>query len=192
MRPVLIYIHGFLSSSQSEKAQEVRDYIEAEQLAVDFIAPTLADYPLASYQQLQQLVEQYQPRPIALIGSSMGGFMATALVQQYGMRAVVINPAVKPYHLIDAVLGEHTNPYTGVNFCLTTAHTDELRQLEVATINQPENIMVLLQTGDETLDYRHAVEYYRGCLQQVEEGGDHGFQHLDKQLPQIMKFLHIA
>ncbi|MFA7553074.1 MAG: YqiA/YcfP family alpha/beta fold hydrolase [Spongiibacteraceae bacterium] len=192
MRPLLIYIHGFLSSSQSQKAQQVRDYIEAEKLPIDFIAPTLSNYPLASYQQLQQLVEQHQPCPVAVIGSSMGGFMATALVQQYGVRAVVINPAIKPYHLIGAVLGQHTNPYTGVDFCLTTEHTDELRQLEVTTINEPEKIMVLLQTGDETLDYRHAVEYYRGCLQQVEEGGDHRFQHFDKHLPNIMKFLNVV
>lgn len=190
MPPLLIYIHGFLSSSLSEKAEETRQFIEAQSLPVEFIAPQLSDYPMAAYQQLQQLIEQQpQSRSMGLIGSSLGGFTATALSQQYGLRAVVVNPAVKPYHLISTVLGSNTNPYTGVDFVLTEQHLDELRQLTVATLAKPENILVLLQTGDETLDYRQAVDYYHGCRQVVEAGGDHRFQNYHRHLPAVMHFL---
>ena len=191
MRPLLIYIHGFQSSPLSAKAQQVARYIESEQLPIDFIAPDLANFPMQSYQQLQQLIEQHLPGNIALIGSSLGGFMATALAEQFGLRAVLINPAVKPYNLINAYLGENQNPYSGIRFVLHQGHMDELRQLEVVDISAPEKILLLLQKGDETLDYRQAVEYYHGCQQQVEEGGDHRFQHFDKQLSAIINFLEL-
>ena len=34
---------------------------------------------------------------LTLIGSSLGGFYATFLAEKYGARAVVINPAIRPY-----------------------------------------------------------------------------------------------
>jgi hypothetical protein len=33
---------------------------------------------------------------------------------------------------------------------------------------------VWLQTGDETLDYRLAQQYYRACALRIQAGGDHG------------------
>ncbi len=47
----------------------------------------------------------------------------------------------------------------------------------------------MLQTGDETLDYRLAVEHYQGADVVVEEGGDHSFVNYDQHLPAIMAFL---
>ena len=192
MPPLLIYIHGFLSSPLSQKAEETRRFLLARQLPIDFIAPGLPNYPQQSFQQLQQLVEQNLPRQIALIGSSLGGFMATALAEQYGLRAVLVNPAVHPYHLIANYLGENENPYTGETFTLTDTHMEELRQLEVKCFADPSRLKVLLQTGDETLDYRHALAFYRGCPQVVEEGGDHRFQNFEKHLPELLKFLELT
>ena len=189
MLPLIIYIHGFQSSPLSDKAEETKRYLVSEQLAVDYIAPALSSYPMTSYRQLQNLIEQHLPRQIGIIGSSLGGFMATKLSQQYGLKAVLVNPAVRPFELISQFLGDNINPYTQVEFCLHEGHIDELRALDVKALSTPENILVLLQTGDETLDYRSAVEYYRGCEQVVEEGGDHRFQGYDKHLARLIKFL---
>jgi predicted esterase YcpF (UPF0227 family) len=189
LRPLLVYIHGFQSSPLSQKAEETRRYVLSQSLPFDFLAPALDNYPMRSYQQLQAVVERHLPRPIALIASSLGGFMATALSEQYGLRAVLVNPAVRPYELISAVLGDNVNPYTGIKFCLDESHIDELHQLEVITLSDPSRIKVLIQTGDETLDYRQAVSYYQGCEQVIEEGGDHRFQNYEKHLPEVIKFL---
>ncbi|MEH6557772.1 MAG: YqiA/YcfP family alpha/beta fold hydrolase [Oceanicoccus sp.] len=191
-RPLLIYIHGFQSSCQSEKAQETRLFLEKNSLPIDFAAPTLSNYPLESYRQLQQLIEQNQSRQIALMGSSMGGFTATALAQHYGLSAVVINPAVRPYELMSSFLGPNKNPYTGIAFTLQDQHVKELQQMEVRKISDPSRLMVLLQTGDEVLDYQKAVEFYRDCPQIVEKGGDHRFQNFEKHLPDVIKFLELA
>lgn len=192
MLPLLIYIHGFKSSPLSEKATEVRRYIAHHDVQVDYQVPTLSDYPDESYQQLTALVEANPGRLITLIGSSMGGFMATALAERYGLRAVLVNPAVRPSEMIRHIYGEHENPYTGNRFILDQQHADQLQQLEVATLSQPGNLLVMVQTGDETLDYRRAVDYYRGCKQIVEEGGDHRFQQFDRHLPAIFEFLQLS
>lgn len=192
MQSLLIYIHGFLSSPQSIKAQETQQYINSTQLPVEQITPGLSNYPMQAYQQLQELVQANSGRQIALIGSSLGGFMATALAEEFGLKAILVNPAVKPYELISGVLGENTNPYTGETFILDESHIKELHQLEVQPITRPERLKVLLQTGDETLDYRKAVSYYHGCLQVVEEGGDHRFQGFENHLPEAFKFLELT
>lgn len=195
MHPLLIYIHGFLSSPQSIKAQQTRQYIERLQLPIQLFIPQLSNYPMPAYQQLRAMVEtartENSARQIALIGSSLGGFMATALAEAYGLKALVINPAVKPYE-ISAVLGENTNPYTNETFVLTHSDIEALHRLEVQTLSKPEQIKVLLQTGDETLDYRKAVSYYQGCPQVVEEGGDHGFQNFESHLPEAFNFLELV
>ena len=193
MTPLLIYIHGFKSSPLSEKAQEVRRYIESRQLDINYQVPALSDYPDESFLQLTQLVEANlsanPSAPIALIGSSMGGFMATALAERYPLKAVLVNPAVRPSELIGSVLGINENPYTGHRFVLEQRHVEALRALEAEAPGTPQNLLLMVQTGDETLDYRRAVDYYRGCAQVVEEGGDHRFQHFDRHLPAVFTFL---
>ena len=192
MRPLLIYIHGFLSSPLSEKAEETRLYIQQQKLPIDFIAPALSNYPMEAFGQLCELIEQQPLRRIALIGSSMGGFMATALAHQYAVKAVLVNPAVRPSALIQSYLGENLNPYSQIKFTLETKHIDELDQLTLDTVSLPKNFLVLLQTGDETLDYRQAVDYYHGCKQLVEEGGDHRFQNYRQHLSAVLTFLGLT
>lgn len=191
MRPLLIYIHGFLSSALSEKAEQTRQYIEQHQLPIDFVAPELPDYPMVAFKQLQQLIDAQPERKIGLIGSSLGGFMATQLAHQYPVKAVLVNPAVRPALLICDFLGENLNPYTHVKFFLEKHHMDELVQLTLDKVVTPEKLLVLLQTGDETLDYRQAVDYYQRCSQVVEQGGDHSFQNYQQHLSSVIAFLEL-
>lgn len=191
MRPLLLYIHGFLSSPHSQKAQEVAAYIREQNLAVDFLAPELPNYPMASYRRLQAIVEAEAHRPVAVIGSSLGGFMATALAEANRLRAVLVNPAVAPAGLIAHYLGPNQNPYTGERFVLTEQHVEELRQLTVAQLQRPAWLRVLVQAGDETLDYRQAANYYAACSLCIEPGGNHRFEGFDKHLPDVFKFLEL-
>jgi hypothetical protein len=63
-----------------------------------------------------------------------------------------------------------------------------LRDLDVEC-PEPDKIMLLAQTGDETLNYKDGVTKYADSLQVVEAGGDHRFKDFDKHLPSIIKFL---
>lgn len=195
MRPLLIYIHGFNSSSQSEKATEVRNYLEGIDAQVDYLSPTFANYPGLAYQELVDLVVEQREQGrdnIALIGSSLGGFMATALAERYGVMAVLINPAVYPYNLIRFLLGENQNAHTGETFLLEEKHIDELHEIEVTPLEHPERLWVLLQKGDELLNYSDAESYYQQANVDIEEGGSHRFDNFEQHLPAALKFLKLV
>ncbi len=187
-KPLLIYLHGFMSSPNSVKAKETEFYLVKRSMVVEYLVPALSDRPEQAYQQLDKLMQANQNRTIGLIGSSMGGFFASALAARFACRAVLINPAVAPQNLMQKYIGEQTNPYTNNRFTLTANDMEFLRDLDVEC-PQPDKIMLLVQTGDETLNYKAAVAKYAGSPQVVEEGGDHRFQDYDKHLPSIMKFL---
>ncbi len=52
----------------------------------------------------------------------------------------------------------------------------------------PERYFLMVETGDEVLDYRKAVKRYAGCRQAVFEGGDHSFTRFPDMLPQLFEF----
>lgn len=189
MQQVLIYLHGFLSSPQSVKCQATLDYMAKHHPDITIVAPQVPYYPNEAIETLRELVAPHKGKQIGYIGSSMGGFMSTQLMQQFPGKAVLINPAVTPHILLSDYLGEHVHPHTNESFTLVEAHMQQLESLVVAELAQPENFWVLLQEEDETLDYREAVEKYQNSRVTVEAGGDHSFQGYENHLPNIMQFL---
>ena len=131
-------------------------------------------------------------RELTIVGSSLGGFYATHLAERFGTRAVLINPAIRPYDDLAPYAGLQTNLYTGETFVVTAAHFDELRKLAVGRITRPERYLLLVQSGDEVLDYREAVAFYGGAFQYVEGGGDHAFQRFEAQIPALLRFAGVA
>lgn len=186
---MLIYIHGFNSAPSSYKARLAGERMRALGREHDYRVPALPHRPAEAMTLLRELVEQH-PRA-TLIGSSLGGYYATWLAEHYdGLRVALVNPAVRPYTLLSAYLGTQKNLYTGEVYELTTQHIDELKALEVAVIT-PARYMLLTRTGDEVLDYRLAVEKYRGARQHVIPGGDHGFGDFENHLDTVLAFAGI-
>lgn len=186
----LIYIHGFLSSPLSQKAQQVKHWLAEQRPDIDYCCPQLNPYPNEVRQELEQRVESCLPGPVYLMGSSMGGFWATYLSEKYRLPAVLINPAVRPYDFMPAYIGvELKNYHTDDCYQLTDEHTEQLRQADVSEISFPQYLWLMVQKGDETLDYRDAVEKYRACKQLVEDGGDHSFQQFERWIPAAIDFL---
>lgn len=185
----LIYIHGFLSSPLSHKAQQVQTWLAENRTDIDYHCPFLPPYPGQARDLLESLVESL-PGPVYLMGSSLGGFWATYLAEKYDLRAVLINPAVKPSMLMPEYVGvELQNYHTDDTYVLSEQHIDELRAVDTPQIQRLDNYWLMAQTGDETLDYRLAVEKYRGCKQLVEEGGDHAFQDFERWIGRTIDFL---
>ena len=126
--------------------------------------------------------------PVALIGSSLGGFYATWLAARRSARAALVNPAVRPWLGRDYLLGPQANHHTGAIAHIEQRHLDALRNWEGDPLPRPQDLLVLLQTGDELLDYRLAEDKYRACRLVVEPGGDHGFRGFERHLPTIYEF----
>lgn len=187
--PTLLYIHGFLSSSQSTKAQQCRQWLAQNKPDWQFECPELSSYPQEAWQTLTDLIESRPEERFALIGSSLGGYWATALGERLPCRIVLINPAVEPHRRFKALVGQTlTHYYTGDKTVLTDKDLDFLQQLN-PRVTHPDRYWLLVQTGDATLDYRHAVDFYDKCKQTVEQGGNHSFEHFERWMPQIVEFL---
>jgi predicted esterase YcpF (UPF0227 family) len=186
----LLYIHGFNSSPLSVKAQASETYFQVNLPHVRFFAPQLANTPAAAFTQLCDIIERYSSQKWYLIGSSLGGFLATALSAKYHCQAVLINPAVAPYHLLSDIIGEQYNPYTDEYYQVEHQHIEELKTLEIEKIEK-NNYLVMVQTGDEVLDYQLAVKKYHDCRLIIEQDGDHSFVDYDKKLPNIVEFFDL-
>lgn len=191
MKPsLLLYIHGFNSSPLSHKANVMKEYCAQHRPDIKVVVPQLPCFPEQAAQCLLDLVEQYRnDYQIGLVGSSLGGYMSTWLNSQFGFKAVVVNPAVKPYELLLDYLGEQENPYTHERYILEPHHIDELKALDVAELSNPSDFWLLQQTEDEVLDYRQAVEKFAQSKQTVEPGGDHSFVDFERYPQRIIEFL---
>jgi predicted esterase YcpF (UPF0227 family) len=189
MTPLIVYLHGFRSSPQSIKAQAMIRQVAAMPSAErpGLIVPDLGHAPAAAIAKVLDLVRGHAG-PLAFVGSSLGGYYATHLAERLGARAVMINPAVRPYEDLAPYEGAQTNLYTGETFEVTAGHFDELRALAVPRITRPERYFLLVQTGDEVLDWRESVAHYAGAFQYVQGGGDHAFQGFEAQIPAILRF----
>ncbi len=184
----VIYIHGFNSSPLSHKAQQWQRWLDAEQPDVRYAIPALKPYPLDAIQQLSALI-QAAPGAVGLVGSSLGGYYATYLAEKFSVPAVLINPAVRPFETLSRYIGENENFHTQEKYVLNQQHVDDLATLYISRTTRPEQLWLLVQTADETLDYREATAHFYRSPAVIEYGGDHSFQHAERFFPAMLDFL---
>ncbi|HET7365459.1 MAG TPA: YqiA/YcfP family alpha/beta fold hydrolase [Burkholderiales bacterium] len=181
---MIVYLHGFNSSPQSHKAQLMQRYMAERGLAEEFACPTLPHSPRDAVRLIRSVVDD---KPVCYVGSSLGGFYATYMVETQGGKAVLINPAIEPHIGLAAFVGQQRNLYTGEPYELTRSHLAAWRELYVPGITA-QRYLLLVETGDEVLDYRRAVERYAGAEQLVTTGGDHSLRSFPEHLPRILRF----
>ena len=190
----LVYLHGFRSSPQSAKAQRFARAIAALPVAARprLHSPARPPDPEAAVAGVAAWIDETlgkdAPTTLTLVGSSLGGFYATHLAERFGARAVLINPAIRPYDDLRPFAGMQLNLHTGEAFEVTEAHFAALRALALPRITRPERYFLLARTGDEVLDWRVAVERYAGAHQYVLGGGDHGWTDFDAEIPAVLRF----
>lgn len=186
----IAYLHGFNSGPASVKGQQLGKAIAAlpEAGRPEYFLPQLSHRPTEAMRTACRWVEAGDRDHLAFVGSSLGGFYATHLAETYSAGAVLINPAVHPDRDLAPYLGAQRNPFTGEAYELTAGHLAELCAFKVARIARPQRYLLLVQTGDEVLDYRAAVAFYAGAWQFVQGGGDHAFHDFAAQIPVILRF----
>ena len=188
----LLYLHGFNSSPQSHKAQLIMQYMRENNTLDLLICPQIPSVPEKARLLLEQLVvETLENYSLSFAGSSLGGYYATYLAEKYSGSAVLINPSVKPYETLKAHLGDNRFYFDEGCWEFDESHIQQLELMKVEKISEPERYLVLLQTGDEILDYREAELKYKNSECIVEQGGDHAFTGLERYLAQIMQFSQI-
>ncbi len=189
----LLYLHGFRSSPRSFKAQRLQAWLAAHRPEVHWWCPQLPPSPRAAMALVRQGIEAWPAASSAVLGSSLGGFYATAVAQATGWPAVLLNPAVDPARDLAAYIGELTAFHDPEqHFFFRAEYVDELRDLVVPAITHPERFFAVIAKGDEVLDWREMAARYADAQMRLLEGGDHALSDFDEHLPHILSFLRLC
>jgi predicted esterase YcpF (UPF0227 family) len=181
---MIIYIHGFGSSAEGFKAKQFREYFKNR--GERFIAPSLSYVPQLAINTLEDIIENCGS-DVKLIGSSLGGFYALYLSEKYNLKVVLINPAVYADVTLKRAIGHGINYYDNSSYEWNAYHVKSLKMYKTTSVIQ-KNIMLLVQKGDDVLDYKEAVDFLPNSTLILEESGSHNFDGIDRYFKKIEIF----
>jgi predicted esterase YcpF (UPF0227 family) len=198
---MILYCHGFRSSPFSFKAQILSARLAQLGRAHEWCCPQLDVSPRRAIAQLSEIIQNAN-QPIYLIGSSLGGFYATYLLEQFSrasaknitcgqnlsISAVLLNPAVNPQRDLAQHLGTQTVYHSNESVTVKAEHIAELQALHTSRIQQPKDYFLIATTGDEVLDYREAQALYAGAQQKIIQGSDHGISEFADYVDDVIAF----
>ena len=191
MKAIILYFHGFASSSKSYKVKILKKFFSNEITNAKIIAPDLSNNFSETIFQIEKLIERYSKFEICLMGSSLGGYYASYFATKLKAKAVLINPAIYPLEGFDIYIGKNKNFSTGEEFYITDEDIKYLRTISYKKYKNQRNTLILLESNDEVLSYKNTCSYYYGSNIDITFGGDHSYISLSKKLNKIRYFLNI-
>ena len=156
MHKIVVYFHGYGSSANSDKVQQLRAAgLETHSWDID-INTTVSLPELGRKIDSMLLDKMHEPCEIFFVGTSLGAWYAYTLGQMYGIKTVLINPAYNPKE------------------SLAKYGIDELIRLSYFTdLKFAANQKVFIGTADTVIDFA-AVDFNGADVTYI-EGGDHRF-----------------
>lgn len=200
-KKVIIYLHGFRSSPKSTKAAFLKQFCSTND--IDFLCPPLDMSPKKAVVQAMTIVKNMmdgQNLQIILIGSSLGGFYATYIMQNCEgaeqLLSILINPAVRPFRdLKSAINSEKKWELEALQIKpFTKNHHLEIKHLEETAgtiLRFPDNILLVAAKGDELLSWEEMSSFYKGCQQYIVDGSDHSMTDFPKHWKSIKSFIGV-
>ncbi len=193
----IIYVHGLDSSSQSNKALALVDYVNKHEPSMTVHHPDLNMPPPQVREKLLALVNELNP--VVLVGSSLGGFFSTFISNATGTPAFLLNPSTEPHETLTRFFEgkpekspETVGMVTDGGWALKRKDLTWFAQHELTCVQYPKRLAVLLKTGDELLNFQTAETFYReqGVTDIiVQNGGDHRISDFEKQLPHLISWV---
>ena len=189
---LLVYLHGFRSSPNSTKAVMTGEAVRALSTAenkYEWYCPQLLASPKESMDMVIKHIDQSQADRIVIIGSSLGGFYTNFLAEKYQCKGVALNPAVYAARELEPHVGMMTAYDSEEPFDFKAEYIDQLRNLQVDPITDPNRYFLIAAKGDELLDWKEMVAFYSGAQQLILEGSDHGISNYADHLPAVIEFI---
>jgi predicted esterase YcpF (UPF0227 family) len=188
----IIYLHGFRSSPQSSKAVMIAEDLASSK--IHSLCPALDIAPKVAIAQAEAAIAQGLElgHRIGLIGSSLGGFYASYLMEthpgRHQFRAALLNPAPWPARDLAPYVGNLPAWHTNEVLEFRAEYIDDLKALEVG-LTEAERYLLVAAKGDELLDWNEMVARYPGARHRIIEGSDHGLSDFDHHWPAVKQFL---
>lgn len=196
----IIYVHGLNSSHLAMKGNLLKDYCAKNFPEITVHCPNLNVSPDKVVEILDNLIAK-DPQNTGLVGSSLGGFFSMIMANKTGCKTVLLNPSTNPAKSLTrfyqgdlASLADDTVLHkTQTGWDITKADLTWLANNRPESAKFPENFLVMLKKGDETIPYEIAVEYFSQPNKQshivIDEGGDHRMTDFETKLGQVVQFL---
>lgn len=189
----IYYLHGFLSSAMSGKAQALKQLFQDE--FAEKVEFRIISYPHASPKTSTKVIKASSKNnknspPVLWIGSSLGGYYAQYFANKQRNDYVMINPSLNPFDLLEDYLGSHLNKNTGEIVFIDKKYAKQLKKYDVEIPNRKLNSLMLFDEADEVVDLRFARGKYHQKHKHktiVYSGGSHDFEHLDDAWPEIKR-----
>ena len=185
---MIIYLHGFNSSSSSSKAQLCKKYLTDKGIGDKILIP---DLPLST-NKVVNLIEMLisENEIIGFIGSSMGGFYCCHFANKYNLKGVYINPVVDD-HLPSMlnIVGSYENFNNGKKDTFSMNDYENLKKYSTPMLTSPKNHFLLAQEGDEVLDQRLSLKKFKESRIDSSKNGNHQFKNFEDKIEQIFDFL---
>ena len=188
----LLYLHGFRSSPQSTKARVMAAWVQQHRPDLIWWCPQLPPSPAEAMQMLFDGIANWPAAHTGVIGSSLGGFYATAVAERLGCRAVLLNPAIDPARDLAKHIGETTAWHSDERFFFRPEFIDELCAIAPAALTRLERYFAVIAKSDEVLDWREMSARYEGCRIKLLEASDHALSDFDDHLPEVLGFLGLT
>jgi len=189
----LLYLHGFRSSPQSTKARKFAAWVAEHRPDLIWWCPQLPASPAAAMRDVLAGTSTWPAERMAVIGSSLGGFYATAVAELRGCRAVLLNPGVDPARDLGAAVGATTAWHSDEPFDFRPEYIDELRAIAPPkALTDLGRYFAVIAKGDEVLSWREMSERYAGAHIRLIEGSDHAISDFDDHFPAVLAFLGLV
>lgn len=193
---MILYLHGLNSAGSSHKAAILRERLTP----IPVLSPT---YPAHQPQEAIAVLsrelaarvadKKFLRQPLVLVGSSMGGFYGQYLSRRFAVdHLVMINPALRPWELLKQVVGWQYNAALDERYYLSESMVEATRPFGLESVDGDVPTTLLLDEGDELIDWRVAVTVYSGVADIHHfPGGDHAFAHMQEAVV-IIRRIHQA
>jgi predicted esterase YcpF (UPF0227 family) len=188
---MIVYLHGFGSSGNSQKADALKavfgeDQVFAPDLPVDpnDVVDLIKDQVFFWY-----LADRDIMGKLVFVGTSLGAFYATYFAHTFDAPAVIVNPSSKPHETLKKVLGRNINCVTAEEFWLTLGHLEELERMRNYLTNNYMGALIHLFVAkdDEIIPYEQMLDWYKYTAStHIEETGGHRFtEHWNKVVDKV-------
>lgn len=190
---MILYLHGFRSSPNSYKARRLQQAVQNTPLAHRWVSPQLPASPAQAINLCNNLITEAQTadpkKDVVIVGSSLGGYYAHVLAEQWGCKAVLLNPAVQAPRDLATQVGRHKHYHSDEPFVFLPEYVAELQAMQPSVVTEQQRYFLLATSGDEVLDHKEMLSTFKNSHGLLVFGSDHGITDFDLYLAPVLHFI---
>lgn len=119
---MILYLHGFNSSGDSDKMNLLR-----KQTNIEIQSPTLPVSPKETIQYIRNIIIENKKK-VMLIGTSLGGFYSLYFSKLMDIPSILINPSLSPFETLKSKIGTQINYKIKQEYNWNETYIEELKK----------------------------------------------------------------